>query len=92
MKKKPGTFLRAPLIADCCANLECRAVDTRMVEGYCLFVLEVVKAGNDPARKWARALHHARGTQSRGRNYFWRVCLPSIMSASGSEPAPISYL
>jgi flavin reductase (DIM6/NTAB) family NADH-FMN oxidoreductase RutF len=32
--------VRAPLIAECYANLECRVVDTRAVNRYCLFVLE----------------------------------------------------
>ena len=50
--------VKAPLIAECYANLECRVVDMRMVESYCMFVLEVVKAWIDPARKWARTMHH----------------------------------
>ena len=48
----------APLIAECYANLECRVVDTRMVNKYNFFVLEVVKAWIDPARKGPRTLHH----------------------------------
>jgi len=55
---EPGATVKAPLIAECYANLECRVVDTRMVERYCMFVLEVVKAWIDPARKWARTMHH----------------------------------
>ena len=43
--------VKAPLIAECYANLECKVVDTRMVAKYCLFVLEVLKAWIDPARK-----------------------------------------
>ena len=48
----------APLIAECYANLECRVADTREVNRYCLFILEVVKAWIDPARKRPRTLHH----------------------------------
>jgi flavin reductase (DIM6/NTAB) family NADH-FMN oxidoreductase RutF len=48
----------APLIVECYANLECRVIDTRMVNRYGLFVLEVVKAWIDPARKDPRTLHH----------------------------------
>jgi flavin reductase (DIM6/NTAB) family NADH-FMN oxidoreductase RutF len=55
---EPGTVVQAPLIAECYANLECRVVDTRMVESYCMFVLEVVKAWIDPKKKWPRTLHH----------------------------------
>jgi len=47
-----------PLIAECFANLECRVVDTRMVNRYNFFVLEVVKAWVDPARKDQRTLHY----------------------------------
>jgi flavin reductase (DIM6/NTAB) family NADH-FMN oxidoreductase RutF len=54
----------APLIAECFANLECRVVDTRLVNKYCFFVLEVVKAWVDPAVKAPRTLHH------RGRGRF----------------------
>jgi len=55
---QPGAVVKAPLIAECYANLECRVVDTRMVESYCLFVLEVIKAWIDPRIKWARTMHH----------------------------------
>lgn len=48
----------APLIEECYANLECRVVDTRMVNRYGLFVLEVTKAWIDPAFKDPRTLHH----------------------------------
>jgi flavin reductase (DIM6/NTAB) family NADH-FMN oxidoreductase RutF len=54
----PAASVNAPLIAECYANLECRVIDTRMVELYCMFLLEVVKAWIDPATKRARTLHH----------------------------------
>ena len=50
--------VQAPLVAECHANLECKVVDTRMVNAYNFFVLEVVKAWIDPARKDARTIHH----------------------------------
>ena len=37
----------APLVAECFANLECRVADTRFVNRYNLFVLEVVQAWID---------------------------------------------
>ena len=55
---EPAASVKAPLIAECYANLECRVADTRMVEKYCMFVLEVVNAWIDPSRKWARTMHH----------------------------------
>ena len=54
----PASLVGAPLIGECHANLECRVVDTRMVNKYCLFVLEVVKAWIDPAAKNPRTIHH----------------------------------
>ncbi len=48
----------APLLKGCFANLECRVVETRLVEKYNLFVLEVVQAW--VAGKWrsAKTIHH----------------------------------
>ncbi len=54
--------VRAPLIAECYANLECKVVDTAMVARYDLFVLEVVKAWIDPAVKRPKTIHHLGGT------------------------------
>lgn len=49
--------VKAPLIKECLANLECRVVDTRMVNKYSMFVLEGVKAWIDPERKERRTFH-----------------------------------
>lgn len=54
----PASRVRAPLVDECYANLECRVADTRMVPRYGLFVLEVVKAWIDPAWKHPRTIHH----------------------------------
>ena len=48
----------APLVNECFANLECRAADTRLVNKYGLFVLEVVQAWTDPAQQGAKTIHH----------------------------------
>jgi flavin reductase (DIM6/NTAB) family NADH-FMN oxidoreductase RutF len=53
-----GTMVKAPLIGECCANLECHVVDRTLVEKYNFFVLEVVKAWIDPRRKRPRTIHH----------------------------------
>jgi len=55
---KQAAKVGAPLIEECYANLECRVVDTSMVNKYCLFVLEVVKAWQDHAVKEPRTIHH----------------------------------
>ncbi len=50
--------VKPPLLPQCFANLECRVVDTRLVEKFNLFVLEVVQAWIDPKRRNARTIHH----------------------------------
>ncbi len=54
----PAAKVAPPLSDECFANLECKVVDTRMVNKYNFFVLEVVKAWIDPAQKSPRTLHH----------------------------------
>ena len=54
----PSSCLGAPIVAECYANLECKVIDAGMVARYNFFVLEVVKAWIDPARKDARTIHH----------------------------------
>lgn len=54
----PASQVTPPLIAECYANLECRVADSRLVNKYNFFVLEVVKAWVDAAVKNPRTLHH----------------------------------
>jgi flavin reductase (DIM6/NTAB) family NADH-FMN oxidoreductase RutF len=53
-----GEVIKAPLIAECYANLECQVVDRKLVTKYNFFILEVVKAWIDPRRKRPRTIHH----------------------------------
>jgi flavin reductase (DIM6/NTAB) family NADH-FMN oxidoreductase RutF len=46
----PGKFVRAPLIAECLANIEC-------IEKHNVVVLEALAACEDPARKEKRTVH-----------------------------------
>ncbi len=50
--------VKAPLIKECFANLECTIVDDSLVEKYNFFILEVLKAWIDPTQKHAKTLHH----------------------------------
>jgi flavin reductase (DIM6/NTAB) family NADH-FMN oxidoreductase RutF len=54
----PAQDVKAPLIAECFANLECKVTDTRLVNDYNLFILEVTKAWTDPAQKNPKTIHH----------------------------------
>ncbi len=47
-----------PLIGECFANLECKVVDTRLVNKFGLFVLEVLKAWIDPTQTNPKTIHH----------------------------------
>ena len=73
----PASRVKAPLIAECFANLECRVVDKAMVNKYNLFVLEVLQAWIDPGIKNPKTIHH------RGKGVFMvagkTIKLPSKM-------------
>jgi len=74
---KSAAHVKAPLIDECYANLECKVVDTRLVNQYCFFILEVIKAWIDTSQKNPRTLHH------RGKGVFMvageTIKLPSKM-------------
>jgi len=59
-----ASFVKAPLIGECYANLECKVVDDKMVAKYNFFILEVLKAWIDPTSKAPQTIHH------RGRGVF----------------------
>jgi flavin reductase (DIM6/NTAB) family NADH-FMN oxidoreductase RutF len=54
----PASFVAAPLIKECYANLECKVVDTSWVKKYKFFVVEVCKALVNPAIKNPCMIHH----------------------------------
>jgi flavin reductase (DIM6/NTAB) family NADH-FMN oxidoreductase RutF len=53
-----ASVVKAPLIAECYASLECKVMDRTLVTPYNFFILEVVKAWIDPRRKRPRTIHH----------------------------------
>ncbi|HXZ00418.1 MAG TPA: flavin reductase family protein [Stellaceae bacterium] len=55
---QPAERVAPPLVAECFANLECRVTDTRLVNAYNLFILEVLQAWTDPAQKRPKTIHH----------------------------------
>ena len=52
----PGAKVKAPLVAECLANLECRVVEPPSGNRH-LFVLEGIKAWRNPTRSDQRAFH-----------------------------------
>jgi flavin reductase (DIM6/NTAB) family NADH-FMN oxidoreductase RutF len=53
-----ASCVKAPLIDECYANLECKVVDGKMATKYNFFILEVLKAWIDPAAKHPQTIHH----------------------------------
>jgi len=51
LTQAPAECVAPPLVAGCFANLECKVIDTRLVNKFNLFVLEVLKAWIDPTQK-----------------------------------------
>lgn len=53
-----ASHVNAPLIDQCFASLECKVVDTKMMDKYNIFILKVVKAWIDRSKKYPRTIHH----------------------------------
>jgi len=54
----PSEHVTPPLVTECFANLECKVTDTKLVNKYNLFIVEVVKAWIDPKQKNPKTIHH----------------------------------
>ncbi|MBF0530312.1 MAG: flavin reductase, partial [Deltaproteobacteria bacterium] len=54
----PASCVKAPLVAECYVNLECKPIDSSRAAKYNLFILQVLKAWIDPSKKNPRTLHH----------------------------------
>ena len=77
LTQSAASHVKAPLIDECFANLECIVIDTKMVKKYNIFILKVVKAWINPSQKHPQTIHH------RGRGNFMvsgkTIKLPSKM-------------
>lgn len=58
LSQEPALKVKAPLLSDCYANLECRVIDMKMSAKYNIFILEVMKAWIRPTEKRPRMIHH----------------------------------
>ncbi len=67
--------VKAPLLSECYASLECKVIDMKMAKKYNIFILEVLKAWVRPTKKRPRTIHHC------GKGIFvvdgQRITLPS---------------
>lgn len=55
LSPREGTFVKAPLINECLANIECRVAD--IVKKHNIVVLEAIAAHINPSRKERRTIH-----------------------------------
>jgi len=58
LTESAASMVRAPLINECYANLECKVIDTKMISKYNIFILEVVQAWISSSKKVRRTIHH----------------------------------
>lgn len=56
--QEPASKVDVPMIGECYANLECKVIDTQLIQPYNIFILEVVKAWIRPSKKRPRTIHH----------------------------------
>jgi flavin reductase (DIM6/NTAB) family NADH-FMN oxidoreductase RutF len=55
---QPATKVKAPLIAECFANYECKLIDTRLINRYSLFVFQALKAHVATSPKYPTTVHY----------------------------------
>jgi flavin reductase (DIM6/NTAB) family NADH-FMN oxidoreductase RutF len=58
LTREKAAKVKAPLIAECYANFECKLVDSSLINKYSLFVWEVVKAHVATSPKYPRTIHY----------------------------------
>lgn len=58
LSTEPASTVKAPLLTECFANLECKVIDMKLAKKYNIFILEVLKAWTRPSKKRPRTIHH----------------------------------
>ena len=58
LSQEDASLVKAPMIGECYANLECKVIDMKMATKYNIFILEVLKAWITPSKKRHLTLHH----------------------------------
>jgi flavin reductase (DIM6/NTAB) family NADH-FMN oxidoreductase RutF len=76
---RPAAKVKAPLIAECYANFECRLHESRMISRYGLFIWKVVKAHVAVSPKRPRTIHY------RGQGEFM-ISGPAVSRRSQFRP------
>jgi flavin reductase (DIM6/NTAB) family NADH-FMN oxidoreductase RutF len=55
---EPAKMIKAPLIKECYANIECKVIDMTMAKKYSLFILQVVAARAALSPKYPKTFHY----------------------------------
>lgn len=55
---EPASSVRAPLIKECFANIECVVIDQSMAGTYNIFIVKALKAWTSASKKRQRTVHH----------------------------------
>ena len=58
LTQEVASEVKAPIISECYANLECKVIDMKMAQKYNIFILEVLKAWITPSKKRPQTIHH----------------------------------
>lgn len=58
LTKEKASKVKTPLIKECFANLECKLVESKLVQKYNFFIFEVVKAHAPSSPKYPKTFHY----------------------------------
>jgi flavin reductase (DIM6/NTAB) family NADH-FMN oxidoreductase RutF len=58
LASEAASYVKAPLLTECYANIECKVIDMKMALKYNIFIVEVVKAWVRPTKESPRMIHH----------------------------------
>ncbi|MDD5382686.1 MAG: flavin reductase family protein [Candidatus Margulisbacteria bacterium] len=58
---EPASKIKAPLVKECYVNLECKVIDSSLINKYNLFIVKVVAAWMERGIKHPRTIHHITG-------------------------------
>lgn len=58
LTNEPGSLVKAPLIKECYANIECKLHDSKMISKYNLFIFKVLKVHVSKTPKYPKTFHY----------------------------------
>lgn len=58
LTQEKASKVKAPLLKECYANLECKVVDSKLSDKYNIFILKGLKAWIDPSISNPKTIHH----------------------------------